>query len=131
MSVKSNKAVVRRAYEAVSRHDLDAPVQYQSPAYADRWQAERHGIQQMFVAFPDGRWEVEDMVAEGDKVVLRDTFRGTHQGTFMGLPATGKQVTMGSIHIFQLAEGKIVDHWWKGDHLGLMQQLGDIPVPAS
>jgi len=131
MSVETNKAIVRHTHEAVSRHDLDAAGQYQSPAYAERWQADKRGLQALFAAFPDGRWELEDLVAEGDKVAVRDTFHGTHQGAFMGLPPTGRRVTIGGMHLFALAEGQIVDHWNQRDQLGLMQQLGVVPTPEA
>jgi predicted ester cyclase len=69
----------------------------------------------------------EDMIAEGDKVVVRSTFRGTHKGDLMGIPPTGKQVTMPLILIYRIADDKIVEHWMQADALGLLQQLGVIP----
>jgi len=69
----------------------------------------------------------EDMIAEGDKVVLRSTFRGTHKGDLMGIAPTGKQVTMPLILIYRIADDKIVEHWMQADALGLLQQLGVIP----
>ncbi|MBK6712738.1 MAG: ester cyclase [Chloroflexi bacterium] len=70
------------------------------------------------------------MVAEGDKVVVRFTVTGTHQGFFAGIPATGKQVAMQGIIIHRLHNGKIIEDWVVRDTLGLMQQLGMIPVPG-
>jgi len=67
------------------------------------------------------------MIAEGDKVVVRSTFRGTHKGDLMGIPPTGKQVTMPLILIYRIADDKIVEHWMQADALGLLQQLGVIP----
>lgn len=131
MSDEANKAIILHTHEAVSRHNLDAAGQYQGRAMADRWQADKRMLQALYAAFPDGRWELEDLVAEGDKVAVRDTFHGTHQGVFLGVPPTGRQVTMGGIHIFALAEGQIVDHWNQRDQLGLMQQLGAIPAPEA
>ena len=78
-------------------------------------------------AFPDGQWTVEDLIAEGDRVVARTTFRGTHSGDFFGLPATGKAVDMAGVHIGRFAEGKIIEHWGTNDDLGMMRQLGAIP----
>jgi predicted ester cyclase len=73
---------------------------------------------------------VEDLIAEGDKVVVRGTLRGTHQGDFMGIPPTGKVVTFTAIAICRFAGGKEVEHWSNADVLGLMQQLGAIPQMA-
>ena len=78
-------------------------------------------------AFPDSYFTVEDMVAEGDKVATRKTFRGTHEGEFMGIPPSGRSVSMGLIDIVRISDGRVVEHWSMGDTLGLMQQLGVIP----
>jgi steroid delta-isomerase-like uncharacterized protein len=78
-------------------------------------------------AFPDGRMTVEDMIAEGDKVVMRYTSRGTHKGDFMGIPATGKEVVSTGIVITRIAEGKIAEDWEEFDGVGFFQQLGVIP----
>jgi len=79
-------------------------------------------------AFPDLELTTEDIVAEGDKVAIRNTWRGTHQGTFQGLPPTGKQVRFTGTDIFRLEGGKIAEQWADLDALGLMQQLGAIPA---
>ena len=78
-------------------------------------------------AFPDLQVTVDDLIAEGDKVVARITAKGTHKGEFMGTPATNKQISMQEIHICRIAGGKIVEHWGLEDSLGMMQQLGMIP----
>jgi len=75
-------------------------------------------------AFPDFNHSIEELIAEGDKVILRAIDRGTHQGEFNGIPATGKKIEMGTIVIFKFKEGKIVEGWEEADMLGLMQQLG-------
>jgi len=72
--------------------------------------------------FPDAYVTLEDVIAEDDKVVSRGTFTGTHR-EFLGIPPTGKQVTFSVIHIEQLGDGKIVDHWVLGDSLAMLQQL--------
>jgi steroid delta-isomerase-like uncharacterized protein len=76
-----------------------------------------------FTSFPDFQTTVEDMVAEGDKVVTRRTVTATHQGEFSGIPPTGRQVTWTGMTIYRVANGKIVEAWWAYDALGLMQQL--------
>jgi steroid delta-isomerase-like uncharacterized protein len=73
-------------------------------------------------AFPDYRDTVHDIVAEGDKVVVRWTLNGTHEGDFLGTQATGKRVTTSGISIFRLADGKITDDWTVIDMAGLMRQ---------
>ena|SRR5437899_2971856 len=94
----------------------------------------RGGVIQFFTmfrsAFPDLHYTIEDQIAEGDKVVTRNIWRGTHQGAFLGLPPTGKQVTVTGIDITRWAGGKAVEHWANQDLLGLMQQLGAFPAPA-
>ena len=75
-------------------------------------------------AFPDLRHTVEDLIAEGDKVVLRATDQGTHRGDFQGVAPTGKRVSFGIIAIYRILNGKIVEMWEEGDFMGLNQQLG-------
>ena len=91
----------------------------------------REGVKQFFgmmsEAFDGFRFDVEDIVVEGDKGAARVTMKGTHSGEFMGVPATGKQVSVSAIDIFRLADGKIVEHWGVTDAMALMQQLGAIP----
>ena len=74
-------------------------------------------------AFPDFCVNVQDQIAEGDKVVTRVTFRGTHQGEYMGLPATGKQVTYTGIALDRISGGKVVEMWHVSDDLGMLRQL--------
>ncbi|MDR3575778.1 MAG: ester cyclase [Anaerolineaceae bacterium] len=86
------------------------------------------GVKQLFSmlhsAFPDLNYMIEDVIAEGDKVVTRSTWTGTNRGDFMGMPATNKQVKVSGIDITRFAGGKAVEHWATTDMLGLMQQLG-------
>jgi steroid delta-isomerase-like uncharacterized protein len=82
-------------------------------------------------AFPDTQFTIEDIVAEGDKVVTRWKARGTHQGDFAGLPATGKQATVTGITIDRVEGGKIVESWNEYNQLGLLQQLGVVPEQAA
>jgi steroid delta-isomerase-like uncharacterized protein len=93
------------------------------------------GMQVVFTmlrrAFPDWHETVEDLIAEGDRVVFRVTGRGTHQGEFYGIPPTGKRVSMSGIDIVRLDGQRIAEHWAIFDQFGLMQQLGVIPAPES
>jgi steroid delta-isomerase-like uncharacterized protein len=79
-------------------------------------------------AFPDLHVAVEDVIAEGDRVVCRDTVTGTHQGEYRGLPPTGKSVTYNEIFIVRFAGGRIVEIWGVVDVFSQMQQLGAIPA---
>jgi predicted ester cyclase len=79
-------------------------------------------------AFPDGSMTIEDMIAEGDKVVTRKSYRGTHQGEFLSIPPTGRQIRVGLIDIMRIVDGKVVEHWNVGDDLGMLQQLGALPA---
>ncbi|MCX6700918.1 MAG: ester cyclase [Methanomicrobiales archaeon] len=73
---------------------------------------------------------IDDIMADGDKVTARFTARGTHKGEFMGIPPTGKAIAMTGIEIFRVKEGKIAELWGEVNQMGLMQQLGILPVPA-
>jgi steroid delta-isomerase-like uncharacterized protein len=138
MSLEQNKAVVRRFVEQVqNQHNLDALDELFSPDFVDHSgmssppnrEGTRAFFTMMFAAFPDMRFEIRQQLAEGDRVMTYKTFHGTHQGPFMGIPATGKEVTFDNIDIMTVVEGRITEHWTVGDMLRLMQQLGVVPPP--
>jgi predicted ester cyclase len=81
-------------------------------------------------AFPHYRIIVQEMLAEGDLVVVRGEFQGVHRGTFLGIEATGKSVSGGIIIIYRVKNQKIVEHWMQFDMLGLLQQLQQVPTAA-
>ena len=93
----------------------------------------REGLKQilamLFAAFPDLHWSVEEDAAEGEKLWSRFTWRGTHRGDFLGVPATGNQVEVNGVVIDRIVEGKMVDSRILMNELSLMQQLGVIPPP--
>jgi steroid delta-isomerase-like uncharacterized protein len=95
----------------------------------------REGTRQLFSmlheAFPDLRAEIEDVVANDDKVVFRMNWRGTQTGTFLGIPPTAKPVDFGVFDMVRVADGKIAEHWGLMDQLSLMQQLGVVPTPEQ
>ena len=82
----------------------------------------------MITAFPDLKYTVETLIAEGEQVVGRMTVRGTMKHDFMGMPATGKTAIWTEIHIGRFANGKMVEHWATIDQLGMLQQLGLAPL---
>ena len=140
MSSEQNKAVAQRFYDQVwNRGDMAVAdelftadtVDHASPPGFPSGIA---GVKQVFGmyrgAFPDLAITIEDMIADGDKVVARWTSRGTHRGDLMGIPPTGKQVTITGIDIFRFEGGKIAEHWANFDMLGMMQQIGVAPSPG-
>ncbi len=135
-TTEQNKAIVRAFQDAVNRRDFDAAQALLDPDMkalglgpAPIGLREFRGFGEMFMsAFPDGSSIDEETIAEGDTVVSRFTFSGTHLGDLMGIPATGKHVTFSGVHISRLANGKIVERYVSQDQLGLLQQLGVIPA---
>jgi steroid delta-isomerase-like uncharacterized protein len=82
-------------------------------------------------AFPDLRFTIEDVVEQRDRVVIRWTARGTHQGDLQGLAPTGRSATVTGITIWRMAGGRVVEAWTNWDTLGLMQQIGAAPAPGG
>ena len=135
-----HEATMRRLYELISAGDIDGFGEHVADAFVEHeetpgFEPSKEGVKQMFrmylTAFPDLRMETEDMLVSGDKVVARVRATGTHQGEFMGMPATGKSVDVQVIDIMRFGEdGLVREHWGLFDALGMMQQLGAIPAPA-
>lgn len=92
------------------------------------------GIKQFYAgiwtAFPDAKVVAHDWVIAGDKVVVRFTFKGTHQGELMGIPPTGKAFAVSGLTILRFANGQCVERWSQTDFLGILQQVGAVPAPA-
>lgn len=137
MSVETNKAVAQQFYaEVFSAGNLNLIDELFAVTFVDRdpgnpFQS-REGLKQFVSmyrgAYPDLHITIEDMIAEGDKLVVRFIARGTHKGTLMGIPPTGRQVTVTGIDILRFEDGKMAEHWGNQDILGMMQQLGVIPA---
>jgi len=134
---EQNKAVIRRFVEEVqNQKDWDAYDELNHPDFVNLSSppgvpADREGskvyLGGFLNAFPDCRFEVDDQIAEGDQVVTKKTFRGTHTAEFMGIPPTGKEVELQFVDIMRIRDGQIVEHWLCMDQLDFMQQLGVIP----
>jgi steroid delta-isomerase-like uncharacterized protein len=142
MSTETNKAIVRRYIEQVwneGRLDLleeffveDVVTNGIPPVPGlEGLGLVKNGVTRNRTAFPDLQIDVQDFIAEGDKVVQRYTASGTHQGELQGFPPSGKPVAFSGVGIFRLDNGRIVEVWNFADSLGLMQQLGAIPSPDS
>jgi len=140
MSAEENKAIVHRYREIHNSNDLagldqivDANIVSHSgvPGMPPGLEGGKMVHNMFLSAFPDSQVTTDDLIADGDEVVERFTFRGTNKGSFMGAPPTGKQVTATGMSVFRIANGKIVEHWGENDALGVMQQLGLVPVPGA
>jgi len=137
---EANKDVIRRLLAEVDRGNIEAALAFYAPDYVDhtpsviRRQGATEGMRHVFAflqrAFPDTRHTIEDLVAEGDKVVVRQSARATHTGELFGHPPTGKVVTMSGITIYRLRNGQIVERW--AEHgLGILEQLGITPPEVA
>jgi steroid delta-isomerase-like uncharacterized protein len=133
-ALERNKDVIRRLLAEVDRGNLDVVEECYTPDYVDRTPTPiralapgRDGVRQAFAiflrAFPDARHTIEDLIAEGDRVVARISARGTHTGPLFGHPPSGRVVTMTGTTIYRLAEGRIAERW--AEHgAGILDQLG-------
>jgi predicted ester cyclase len=141
-SPEENMAVIRRWLdEGWSKGNLAVADEVIHPTFTVHGaggQAVRsgpEGVKQLVAAwragFPDGRMIVDDMFAEGDKVVIRMTWVGTQTGEIYGRAPTGRRVTVTSIGIDRVVDGKVVEGWGELDMLGLYQQIGVITLPAQ
>jgi len=134
MSSQENKAVVRRLVEElVNKGDLAVVDEIFTTDFVDHSPAtgitpDREGIKQLIAtvrgAFPDYNNVIEDLIAEGDRVVARVICCGTRRAEFMGIAPTGKAVAFSAVSIFRFAGGRVVERWNNTDDLGLLQQLG-------
>jgi steroid delta-isomerase-like uncharacterized protein len=136
---EANKAIARRLFEVALNHDnwdvYDAIHSQDFVAHAGKLSEglaedlrDAKGWRQ---AFPDGQYTVDQVIAEGDRVVVQFTGRGTNTGAGNGLPATGKRVEVTGVTIFRIVNSKIVEEWSEFDMWGLLRQLGLAPEPGK
>lgn len=141
MSIEQNKAFVRDLYATVfNGKNLAAIDDYFAADVTDHSlppgapsgiAGVRQTISMFTTTFPDLQITVEDLVAEGDQVAARWTMRATHEGEGMGMPPTGKRVTLPGISILRLASGRACETWAIFDQMSLLRQLGLVPAPAA
>jgi steroid delta-isomerase-like uncharacterized protein len=150
MSTEANKALVRRLYEEVFNNrnlaladELIDPqgVNHEAPPGTPPGSDEsathagpesvRQVVGFLSTAFPDFHFTIQELIAEGDVVVMRAIFSGTHQGEFMGIPPTGKRFSQRHVHFVRVRNGKTVEHSALRDDLGLLRQLGVIQLPVQ
>jgi hypothetical protein len=136
-----NKATFKRFHDAVNTGDVelisktidevvepDALIHTPLPIEATGAQALKQVWPMLLRGLPDARITIEDLIAEGDKVVSRNSVTGTHQGEYMGLPPTGKSVTYNEIFILRFVNGRVAETWGVVDVLSQLKQLGAIPA---
>lgn len=141
MSEEENRTIAQRFGEDIwGKGDQDALEELFAPDFVDHGaipgqppghEGHKHQLAVFRSAFPDLRVTNEDVIAEGDKVVLRWTARGTHEGELMDIAPTGKEVTFTGIDVLRIADGKVVERWAEGNDLEVMQQLGVVPSPGQ
>lgn len=136
---EENKELVRRAAVAQDRGDIEGFLALLAPTYrlyfpGQPTALDRDGhaqvVQSFRAAFPDGEHEFLDQIAEGDRVVSRGVWRGTHSGAFNGIPASGRRVVLDWIMVARITAGRLSEARLSADMLGMMQQLGAIPEQA-
>lgn len=134
---EQSKELIRRSCEEFwNKGDVEAIDKFYAPGYVSHDPGglhegdlahHRQSAQAIFSAIPDLRLHIEDLIAEGDKVVKRWTATGTHKGAFMGIPASGNSLEVTGTTTYRVAEGKLVESWWNTDSLTMLQQMGAIP----
>ena len=130
-----NKSVVIRYHEALNRGDISTLDQFFAPSYKRYFSpatpplaadGQKKGLAALLASFPDIRFTFEDVVAEDDLVAIRVITRGTHKGTFQGIPPTGKPVTVSGIELFRIENGRIVEHWGTLNAIDALRQMGAV-----
>lgn len=135
------KALTRRFYEeAINQGRLEVVDELCAPDFVDHEEfpgltPDRDGVKQFITmfrsAYPDLRFDIDDLLLEGDKVVIRAMIRGTQKGEFMGIPPTGKQIAVQTIDIVRIRDGQATEHWGVTDTAAMLTQLGVMPEPAA
>ena len=134
-NVEKNKAFIQTFNEDFwNKHNIEAFEKYFSADFISHYPDVDMNAEQVkglcqayFSAFPDLHITMDDMIAEGDRVVKVWTANCTSKGDFMGIPATGKPIVVKGIEVFRIVDGKIAENWVSMDNLGMLQQLGVIP----
>ena len=139
MSAEESKATMRRYLDVFEQGNIDLLDELLAPDYTNHTPATPdlptgpegvNAVVSMFrSAMPDLALVIEDTIAESDKVAVRYTLEGTHEGELFGVPSTGRRLSIKSITVERVSDGRIREHWRITDSLEMMQQLGVIPVP--
>ncbi|HEU5044516.1 MAG TPA: ester cyclase [Nocardioidaceae bacterium] len=138
MNVEQAKQIVLKLYELLNNGDSESTGELVTEDYVEHDPLPGQGAGRdgavdrfsMLVSALAPHFTVEDVVAEGDEVVVRWTNAGTHIAEFAGIPATGRSFTIAGIDIYRVANGSICEHWHVVDQLSMLEQLGLLPAPA-
>lgn len=141
MLLEANKALARRVIEEIwNQRHLECFDAFFAPTFVNHnpapgTSADLDGLKQsaqnFFAAFPDAHLSIDDVIAEGDRVVLQTTGRGTHQGPFLGTPPTGRQFAAQAYTVLRIVDGQVVERWNITDVLSMLYQLGISFPPRS
>ena len=121
---------INSADENLAQQLISPAARFHVPGHKDALQGPKGYLQiiaMMRSGFPDIHWTIEDMITENDKVAVRFIMRGVHQGTFLGVPATGKSIVVQAMNFYRLADNQIIEEYGQPDMLGLLTQLGAVP----
>ncbi len=137
MSTDTNKGIARKFIELSVTGDenglenlYDSRVNFHHAGMSDlNVKSYRKLDEDLHKAFPDQRWTIDDLIAEGDYVVARTTFRGTHKGMLQNIAPSNRQVNLPMVLVFRLSNGKISELWAEYDQLNLMVQIGAAKAP--
>ena len=139
MDTAGNKDLARRLYALINQGQVDQVADLISPHYVEHdplpgQGSGREGVLDRFSMITTAlapHFTVEDLITEGDRIVVRWTNAGTHVGEFVGIPATGRTFTIAGIDIYRVADEQLCEHWHVIDQLGMLAQLGLLPQPAA
>jgi predicted ester cyclase len=139
--VERNKLAARRSWEEIfPACDVEALAEVVDPDVVDRdrrpdepagFEGIKRSMLWLSTVFSDQRWEIHDLIGEGDLVVARMTHHGRHTGDLMGIPPTGRDVAYQYVHFLRFRNGKAIEHWGVRDDMTLMRQLGVVPAPQG
>lgn len=138
-TTEENKLLVRHSVEQYNRQNYDVfdeefaedAIDHSPFGETKGPEGLKEGLKALHTAFPDLEITIDDLIAEGDTVAVRSTHRGTHEGGFMGIEPTGKQIEVENMVFARFEDGKVVERWIQADMFGLMQQLGAVDPPGE
>lgn len=138
MSVDTNEAALRLAIERWNAGDRDGYLEFYDSVAVIRGDPDIAGMgsirsfyEGLWTAFPNSHLVIEDVVGADDKLVARFTLTGTHGGPLMGIPPSGRDIRLPGITTMRFANGRCIERWTQSDFLGLLQQIGAIPLPGA
>ena len=139
MSLEANKELARRFIDEVFGGEKAAVDELVAEDFVPHsWgpmppgrEPLKQAIDRVYGGLSDHRMTIDDLIAEHDRVAIRLRSHARHTGTFMGIPATGREYEITETHVLRIRDGKVIEHWRDADMLGLMQQLGALPAPGA